>query len=121
MSRAFADAQRLQATAAAAGFDWTQIDQLWAKLAEEIEELREAVGQSPERRLDELGDLLFMVVNLARHLGVDPAAALDAANAKFARRYAHVVAEPDALPPPGAADRLDAMEARWAEAKKLGL
>jgi uncharacterized protein YabN with tetrapyrrole methylase and pyrophosphatase domain len=114
-------AEALQRAAAAQGFDWNALAELWPKLSEEIAELQEAVGQTPARRLDELGDLLFMVVNLARHLGVDPQAALQGANAKFQRRYAHVIAHADTLPPLGSPERLERMEALWVEAKRLGL
>ncbi len=121
MSELLSIARQLQDDAAREGFDWHELAPLWDKLAEEIAELRETVDQTPARRQDELGDLLFVVVNLARHLGVDPAAALAGANDKFRRRYAHVMAQPEGLPPLGSPERLDAMEARWQQAKKLGL
>jgi uncharacterized protein YabN with tetrapyrrole methylase and pyrophosphatase domain len=121
MSEPLLDAITLQREAAAEGFDWNALADLWPKLFEEIAELQETVDQSAARRLDELGDLLFMVVNVARHLGVDPAAALAAANAKFRRRYGHVMAQASSLPPIGAPERLDRMEALWVEAKRLGL
>src|SRR3546814_18219502 len=65
------EALRLQRDAAELGFDWRQLDELWDKLAEEIAELQQATGEGPARIEDELGDVLFMAVNLARHLGVD--------------------------------------------------
>ena len=113
-----AEALRLQLEAAALGFDWRHLGELWDKLAEETQELREAAGGSRDAAEEELGDLLFMAVNLARHLHVDPSAALARTNAKFVRRFAHVMASPDELPPPGDARRLDAMEARWQAAKR---
>jgi uncharacterized protein YabN with tetrapyrrole methylase and pyrophosphatase domain len=113
------DALRLQREAAALGFDWRHLDELWDKLAEETAELREAATQGPERAQDELGDLLFMAVNLARHLGVDAQAALAGANAKFARRFAHVCADLERLPPISDPRRLEQMERRWLEAKRL--
>jgi uncharacterized protein YabN with tetrapyrrole methylase and pyrophosphatase domain len=116
MTEPLAEALGLQCAAAADGFDWSDPAALWAKLAEEIGELR-AATTAAERR-DELGDLLFMAVNLARHLGVDPVAALDGANRKFARRYAHVIAEPALLPPIGDPARIERMEARWQQAKR---
>ena len=114
-----AAALRLQREAAALGFDWRHIGELWDKLAEETGELRQAAGEGREAAEDELGDLLFMAVNLARHLRVDPSAALARTNAKFVRRFAHVRADLDALPPLGDPRRIDAMEARWQDAKRL--
>jgi uncharacterized protein YabN with tetrapyrrole methylase and pyrophosphatase domain len=80
-----AEAMRLQREAAALEFDWRHLDELWSKLAEEIRELQQAAGESRDAVEDELGDLLFMAVNLARHLDVDPRAALARTNAKFVR------------------------------------
>ena len=114
-----AEALQIQLEAARLGFDWREARELWDKLAEEIGELQQAVGEGPARTRDELGDLLFMAVNLARHLGVDAGAALDQANAKFNRRFAYILQNADRLPPLGAPDRLDAMEALWQQAKRL--
>lgn len=113
-----AEALRLQLDAAREGFDWRETRELWDKLAEEIGELQAAVSEGPARTQDELGDLLFMAVNLARHLGVDATAALAGANQKFARRYAHIQRHAHTLPPLGDAGRLDAMEALWQQAKR---
>lgn len=113
------EALRLQRDAAALGFDWRHLQELWDKLAEETLELQQAAGQGPEAVEDELGDLLFMVVNIARHLGADPSEALVRANAKFARRFTHVMAAADALPPLGDPARLWAMEQRWQDAKQF--
>ncbi|WP_020648332.1 MazG nucleotide pyrophosphohydrolase domain-containing protein [Solimonas variicoloris] len=115
---ALAEALRLQHEAAELGFDWRQLDELWDKLDEEVAELKEAATQGRLRTQEELGDVLFMAVNLARHLGVDAEAALAGTNAKFARRFAHVCAALEQLPPIGDPRRLDAMEARWLEAKR---
>lgn len=112
-------ALRVQLAAAEQGFDWRETRELWDKLAEEIGELRAAVEQGPERVRDELGDLLFMAVNLARHLKVDATQALIEANQKFARRYAFILRHAATLPALGAPDRLDAMEALWQQAKQL--
>ncbi len=110
-------AQALQAAAAEQGFDWPELAPLWDKLDEEIAELRAEIGR-PDRLREELGDVLFMIVNLARHLGVDAEAALAQANEKFRRRYAQVIADAASLPPVGDPARLDAMEARWQTAKR---
>lgn len=109
-------ALKLQRSAAREGFDWKQTRDLWPKLAEEISELRAA--RTSAHRREELGDLLFMLVNLARHLEVDPSRALEDANRKFARRYAWIREHFDRLPPRSDPRRLDAMEALWQEAKR---
>lgn len=114
-----AQALQQQREAAALGFDWRHVDELWDKLAEEIGELKDATQISRDAVEDELGDLLFMAVNIARHLGVDAATALARSNAKFARRFAHICAHLQQLPPPGDPQRLDAMEALWQQAKRL--
>lgn len=114
-----AQALQQQREAAALGFDWRHVDELWDKLAEEIGELKDATAISRDAVEDELGDLLFMAVNIARHLGVDAATALARSNAKFARRFAHICAHLERLPPPGDPQRLDAMEALWQEAKRF--
>lgn len=112
-------AARAQRAAARQGFDWPRGDRrLWAKLAEEIAELK-AVQRRRPRAAEELGDLLFMIVNLARHLDVDAGAALAGATRKFARRYAHVIRHARRLAPRGDPRRLEQMEALWQEAKRL--
>ena len=82
-------AHKLQSRAARVGFDWGALPPVVAKIREEIDEIEDAVaeGAGPERLEDEVGDLLFAVANLARHLGFDPEAALRRANAKFERRF----------------------------------
>ena len=77
-------AVKLQNRAARVGFDWPQTEQVLDKLVEEADELRAA---SPEEQEEEFGDLAFVMANLARHLGIDPEAALRKANAKFIRRF----------------------------------
>jgi MazG family protein len=76
--------------AAAVGFDWTRTEDVLAKIQEEVDELREAAGgkaQDKARVEEELGDLLFAMANLSRHLGVEPEAALRRANDKFVARF----------------------------------
>ena len=111
------EAMRIQLAAARLGFDWRELQELWDKLAEEVGELQQAVAEGPDRTRDELGDLLFMAVNLARHLGVDPSRALAEANGKFNRRFAFIEKSIDQLPAMGHPQRLNAMEALWQEAK----
>ncbi len=107
-------AVKLQKRAARVGFDWPEIGQVVAKIAEEAQELTEA---APEDRFEEYGDLLFVMANLARHLDIDPEAALRAANDKFTRRFRSIEA---ALAAPGrspADSELAEMDALWDAAK----
>jgi MazG family protein len=85
-------AQKLQRRAARVGFDWPELAPVLAKVEEELDEVRAEIGAgaAADRLAGELGDLLFAVVNLARHLGVDGEAALRATNAKFERRFAAI-------------------------------
>jgi nucleoside triphosphate diphosphatase len=81
-------AVKLQKRAARVGFDWPSTDEVLAKIQEETAELVEARAQRSEAEMaEEFGDLLFVMANLARHLRIDPEAALRAANAKFTRRF----------------------------------
>ena len=73
------------------GFDWDRVDDVYPKVAEELEEVRRAAGGSGDVA-EEVGDLLFACVNVARHLGADPEAALRAATAKFRDRFVAVEA-----------------------------
>ncbi|MDH5411025.1 MAG: nucleoside triphosphate pyrophosphohydrolase, partial [Alphaproteobacteria bacterium] len=85
-------AVKLARRAARVGFDWPDILPVLAKLEEEIGELRQEIvgGAEPARMEDELGDVLFSVANLARHLDIDPETALRRTNAKFEHRFRHV-------------------------------
>ena len=87
-------AAKLTKRAARVGFDWPSTDEVFDKLAEEVEELRvEIAAGDKDRAREELGDLLFVVANLARKLEVEPEDALRAANAKFIRRFGFIEAE----------------------------
>lgn len=114
MESALRRAHLVSEAAAALGFDWPDSTGPRAKLDEEIAELDEAiVGAQLERVEDELGDLLFTIVNLARHLGVDSQSALEGAVAKFERRFAHVQALGDLTE-----HSADALDAAWNRAKE---
>jgi MazG family protein len=114
-------ALKLQKRAASVGFDWRERTQIMAKLSEEIDELNEAIAAgAPKAKLtDELGDILFVCANLARHLGVDPEEALRATNAKFVRRFAHVEATVLASGRKLGEVSLEDMDAAWDDAKRL--
>jgi MazG family protein len=114
-------ALKLQKRAASVGFDWRERAPIMAKLAEEIGELNEAIeaGAPPAKLTDELGDILFVCANLARHLGLDPEEALRATNAKFVRRFAHVEAAVAAGGRKLGEASLEEMDAAWDDAKRL--
>ena len=113
-------AVKLQVKAGTVGFDWNDPKAVIAKIREELDEIEAEIdAPSPvaARQEDELGDVLFAVANLARHLKLDPEKALRGTNEKFRRRFAHIekrLAE-KGLTPEGAG--LDEMEAIWVEAK----
>ncbi|HEX7389418.1 MAG TPA: nucleoside triphosphate pyrophosphohydrolase [Acidiphilium sp.] len=115
---ALARAKKLAARAARVGFDWPDADAVLDKLDEEIAELRAELPERDKDRMeDELGDLFFVMVNLARKLGLDSEAALARANAKFERRFRGVEA---ALTTQGRTPeqaRLDEMEGLWRQIK----
>lgn len=111
-------AVKLQKRAARVGFDWPSTDEVVAKIAEEAAELVEARETLSHAEVtEEFGDLLFVMANLARHLDVDPEAALRAANAKFSRRFGRIedwLAEAGKSP---ADSDLAEMDALWNQAK----
>jgi MazG family protein len=126
-------AHRLQDRAAGVGFDWPDVEGPAAKVAEELDEVKEQLAKAPIERSphgapvyderhaaleDEIGDLLFAVVNLARKAGVHASLALDKANAKFARRFGAVerIAGERGLVVGEAG--LEALDAIWDEVKK---
>ncbi len=122
-------AMKLQAKAARVGFDWPSLAPVFSKMREEIAELEEiAVPADPRgprppngpvdpRIVDEFGDVLFVMANVARHLKIDPETALRTANAKFVRRFAYIeqrLAEQGKTP---AGTTLQEMDDLWVEAK----
>ncbi|MBL8895829.1 MAG: nucleoside triphosphate pyrophosphohydrolase, partial [Rhizobiales bacterium] len=108
---------KLQAKAAKVGFDWPDISHVYDKLAEELDELKSA---SPDKMAEEFGDLLFVVANLARHLDIDPEAALRAANAKFERRFRYIEQELEKEGRKPTDSDLIEMDRLWDEAKAQG-
>jgi MazG family protein len=121
-------AVKLQAKAARVGFDWPSLGPVFAKMREELAELEEiatpadprgaaTIEPADPRIAEELGDLLFVIANVARHLAIDPETALRSANTKFTRRFAHIenrLAEQGKQP---ADSTLEEMDALWDEAK----
>jgi ATP diphosphatase len=116
-----ARALKLQAKASTVGFDWNDPKAVLAKLREEIDEIEAEIDRSPaemDRLEDEIGDLLFAVANLARHMKIDPDQALRRTNAKFIERFARIEAALAAVGRTPAEASLDEMEALWQEAKR---
>jgi nucleoside triphosphate diphosphatase len=114
-------ALKLQRRAAAVGFDWPDPAGAREKIAEELAELELARREDPDAVAEELGDLLFAVVNLARHLGVEPEQSLRAANRKFVRRFRYIERQlkGEGLRPEDV--NLARMDALWDEAKRRDL
>ena len=111
-------AEKLASRAARVGFDWPDAAAVLDKLEEEAAELRaELPAADPARLADEVGDLLFVLANLARKLKLDPETCLRAANAKFARRFGAVETTLAAEGRTPAEATLDEMEAAWQAAK----
>ena len=117
-------AEKLQRRAARVGFDWPDRAPVFNKVLEEVAEVREAAAATGARDVpdsavaSEIGDLLFACVNLARHLGVEPEAALRAANAKFTARFRHVEAALAASGRDAAKVGLAELDRLWEEAKQ---
>ncbi len=112
-------AQKLGSRAARVGFDWKDRQGVRDKISEEFEELEGAVGTRDQDHVEEeLGDLLFSVVNLARHLDVDPEKALVGANRKFERRFRAMEAAIDADGRDIRRLSLEELEHRWHKAKR---
>ena len=113
-------AAKLQKRAAQVGFDWPEALPVVDKVREELDEVLEAMSENdPDAIAEEIGDLLFVVTNLARHLKVEPESALRAANTKFERRFRFIE---QALRETGRAIEncdLEELDALWGEAKKL--
>lgn len=113
-------ALKLQNRAARVGFDWPQAVQVLDKIEEEVGEVRAEIDQNaPRERLeDEMGDLLFACVNLARKLKIDPETALRRGNAKFERRFRSIEADLAVTGRRPEQSSLDEMEALWIKAKQ---
>jgi ATP diphosphatase len=115
---ALSRAVKLQKKAASVGFDWASMGPVFAKMKEELAELEQMASKGERARIEEeFGDLLFVVANVARHLNVDPEAALRSANAKFVRRFRRIeqwLAEQGRAPRQSSLEEMDRL---WERAK----
>jgi tetrapyrrole methylase family protein / MazG family protein len=112
-------AQRLQDKAARVGFDWPDVEQVWDKLSEELQELRAAMSQENRAKVEEeLGDTLFALVNLARFLAVNPDEALHKTTTKFIQRFQFIERELSRQGKTPKQTTLAEMDALWEQAKQ---
>ena len=115
---AMVKAYRMQDKTAQVGFEWSDAEQVWEKVQEEMAEFKEALDQnaSVAKREEEFGDVLFSLINYARFTGIDPETALERVNRKFKRRFEYIEAH---APKTLEAMSLDEMDALWNAAKQL--
>ena len=112
---ALVKAYRLQEKTATVGFEWENVEDVWAKVEEEQNELKEAVDSGTAKEVEEeFGDLLFSMVNYARFIGVDPEAALERTNKKFKSRFEYIELK---APKPLSDMTLEEMDQLWEESK----
>jgi uncharacterized protein YabN with tetrapyrrole methylase and pyrophosphatase domain len=120
------EAHQLSTKAARVGFDWKSVDDIFDKLQEEIEELRTAIKDhtalkdeaNHARVREEIGDLLFAATNIARHMQVEPEAALKLTNRKFRQRFEYIENALHARRQPFDQTTIEELEELWQEAKK---
>jgi nucleoside triphosphate diphosphatase len=133
---ALMEAQKISSKAAHAGFDWPHIDGLFEKLAEETAELQQQIEQAPtesftprvssrlpeklrQRLEDEVGDMFFVLVNIARYLSLDPESALRSTNRKFRRRFGWMEEQLESKGKTLEQSTMEELEALWQNAKSL--
>ncbi|OHV81525.1 nucleoside triphosphate pyrophosphohydrolase [Rhizobium sp. LCM 4573] len=117
---ALTEAVKLQSQAAKVGFDWSEAEPILDKIEEEIGELREALHSgSQDKVADELGDLIFALVNIGRHVKADPEEALRSTNTKFRRRFNHIEKSLQQSNETLEAATLERMEELWQAAKAI--
>jgi len=117
---ALARAQTITERASQVGFDWPDVIQVWGKVEEELAELKTASSSGDKRRTgEELGDLLFSLVNLSRFLGLQSEDVLAQATERFIKRFSYIETRLDKAGTSPAASSLEIMDRLWAEAKAL--
>lgn len=112
-------ANRIQDKVRAVGFDWEQPEQVWDKVTEELDELKEEISKSDKDKMEaEFGDLLFSIVNAARLYNIDPEAALERTNKKFIKRFNYLEEKTLKVGRPLTEMSLDEMNEIWEQAKE---
>ena len=111
---AMVKAYRMQDKTAQVGFEWENAEQVWKKVEEEIQELKEVVDIDPEKMEDEFGDIMFSLINYARFKGIDPETALEKVNRKFKNRFEYIEAQ---ATKPLSDMSLDEIDKLWNDAK----
>ncbi len=114
-------AHRIQDKVRAVGFDWDEREQVWDKVTEEIQEVKHELtnGQEHEKMEEEIGDLLFSVINAARLYNVEPETALERTNRKFIKRFKYLESKAQKMNRSLKEMSLEEMEAIWQEAKSI--
>lgn len=119
---AMVKAQRIQEKARGVGFDWNEPNQVWQKVQEELNEFHQATINGDEKqRMDELGDVLFSIINYARFVGLNPEEALERTNKKFIRRFEYMENKMQLNQLNWDEMNLESLDGLWNEAKKKGL
>ena len=116
---AMVKAYRIQDKAHGVGFDWDNANQVWDKVEEEMAEFKAEMSNDTEKREEEFGDLMFALINYARHSGIHPEDALEKTNKKFIRRFKYIEDTARAQGRSIAELSLDEMEQLWQQAKSL--
>ena len=116
---AMVKAYRIQDKAHGVGFDWNDPNQVWDKVEEEMEEFKAEMNKDSEKKEEEFGDLMFALINYARHNGIHPEDALEKTNKKFIRRFKYIEESARAQGRSIAELNLDEMEELWQKAKSL--
>jgi XTP/dITP diphosphohydrolase len=119
---AMVKAQRIQEKARGVGFDWDEPQQVWDKVKEEMEEFHQACeSEDDQSKMDELGDVLFSIINYARFVGLNPEEALERTNKKFIRRFQFMEGKMQEQNLTWDQMKLESLDVFWNQAKKEGL
>jgi len=116
---AMVKATRIQEKARGVGFDWENQDQVWDKVNEELQEFKMEVDSDSEKKEEELGDVLFSLINYARFIGVNPENALEKTNKKFIQRFQYLEVESEKDGKELGTMTLEEMDTYWERAKSI--